>query len=106
MTLFEAIRSNPSLAEIQEDTIKAWCVSRGYEWSNEYTASDLQKLELVTADLYLDMATQPNIKEGNLAIQRNAGILMNRARQIYLKYEDDKASEASATVHQPGITKT
>lgn len=106
MTLFEAIRSNPSLAEIQDDTIQAYCVNRGYEWTNEYTASDLQKLELVTADLYLEMATQPNIKEGSLSIQRNARIILNRARQIYLKYEDPKASEATATVYQPGITKS
>lgn len=107
MTLFEAIRSNPSLAEVDDITIQAWCTHRGYEYTDDYdAANDLKKLELVTADLYLEMATTPDIREGQLSIKRNNRILLNRARQIYLKYEDGKATETQATLHQPGINKT
>jgi peptide deformylase len=105
MTLFEAIRANPSLAEIQDQTIIAYCTSRGADSGDDYTAADLQTLELVTADLYLEMATQPEFTEGSLSIKRNLNILLRRARNIYLKYEDDKASDVSGTLHQPGIRK-
>ena len=105
MTLFDAIRTNPTFINIPTETIELAFSNRGYEMTDDYTVALLENLELVTADLYVELATSPNFQEGDLSVAYNSKILMRRARNIYLKYEDDKAKDASGTKLDLNITK-
>ena len=105
MTLTDAVRANPTFTDVPEKTIQMVLLNRGYDGSDEYDASLLQKLELVTADLYLDLATMPDVKEGDLSLKYNKSILLGRARNIYLKYDDAKAEDAKGRKIDLTITK-
>lgn len=105
MTLYDAIRTNPTFVNVPNETIELSFLNRGYEMTDDYTVSLLQELELVTADLYLEIATSPRLKEGDLAVDYDPKILLRRARNIYLKYDDDKADDAKGTILDLNITK-
>jgi len=81
-------------------------VSRGVESTDEYSASGLESLELITADLYVVLATSPAIKEGGLSLQYNPSLLLGRARSIYHRYNDDRLSDASGRTLDLNITKS
>lgn len=90
MTLIEAVAQNPTLINTPVEAIMLLFTARGYEYTDDYTSSNVKQLELITADAYLEIASTPDITEGGLTLKYNKSILMNRARQIYLKYGDDK----------------
>ena len=75
------------------------------ESTDEYTSEGLKNLELVSADIYLEIAAQPNIKEGGLSLQFNPSLLLGRARNIYLKYEDPRIDDAGGRKINPKIRK-
>lgn len=105
MTLFDAIRTNPTFVNIPEKAIELAFTNRGYDMMDTYTVALLEQLELVTADLYLELATSPSFREGDLSLNYDKRILMRRARNIYLKYEDAKADDAKGTKLDLNITK-
>lgn len=90
MTFMDAIRANPTFKDLPVDLLEVAFINRGVESSDDYTESGLKNLELVTADVYVEVAGQPDIKEGGLSLKFNPTLLLGRARNIYLKYEDSK----------------
>jgi hypothetical protein len=105
MTIEDAIKSNPTFVNVPDRVIELAFTSRGVEMTDDYTASELKSMELISADLYLELATVPNYREGELTVQANRDILMLRARNIYLKYNDDKYQELGYTKLDLKITK-
>lgn len=97
MTVLEAIQSNPVFVNVPVNHIETLMVGRSVDGSAEYGVSSLKDVELVTADLYVAIATQPEFSEGNLSIKYDTAILQKRALNLYLKHDDDKASELGPT---------
>lgn len=105
MTLEEAVKNNPALVNVPQAVINVAFVGRGYDMMDDYSSANHEKLELVCADLYVELATQPDFREGELSVSYSRDILMRRARNIYLKYKDDKAEETAAYKVPLKITK-
>ena len=101
----DAVRQNPTLVNMPVDALEKLFIARGYDSTDDYSASNVKEMELVTADAYLELATAPDIKEGALSLTQNRSILLHRARQIYLIYEDDKADIAGGRKLNLNITK-
>lgn len=96
MNILEAIQSNEALANISSNALSKALIDRGIsDHSLEYSSSSLKSIELVTADLYLQIIAQPDFKEGSLAISYNRDYLMNYVRAIAKKYNDDTLLKAS-----------
>lgn len=104
MTITQAIQANPVFADISVDHINTVLSSRSIDGSATYTESSLKDVELVTADLYFDMAILPKLKEGQLSLEYNPALLKQRALSIYNKYEDPKAAELQPQPISVGIT--
>lgn len=105
MTLFDAICTNPTFVNIPKGAIELAFLNRGYEMTDDYTVALLESLELVTADIYVELATSPSFSEGDLSLTYDKNILLRRARNIYLKYDDAKADDAKGTKLDLNITK-
>lgn len=80
-------------------------LNRGIEISDDYNVGRKKDLELVSADLYLELATMPEFREGELTIKHERDILMRRARNIYVKYGDEKVEETGYIKLEIGIKK-
>jgi len=93
MTFEDAIKANPAFINVPSLIIEKAFISRGVEQTDDYTVDGLKELELVSADLYLELATSPEYREGDLSVTANREILMRRARNIYLKYDDAKSEQ-------------
>lgn len=94
MTILEAIQSNPILVNIPVSYIESVMISRSVSGSAIYESGSLKSLELITADLYQDVATLSEFKEGQLSIKYDSSALLARAASIYSYYDDDKATES------------
>ena len=105
MTFNEAIRTNPTFLDVPDEVIEVAFINRNVEGTDEYTNAGLKNLELVTADLYVEIATQPKIKEGGLSAEWNPSLLLGRARNIYLKYEDPRLTDTGGRKIDLTITK-
>lgn len=105
MTYFDAIRTNPTFVNLPTDVVETAFISRGVESTDDYTASGLENLELITADLYVIIATTPEFREGALMVKYNTALLLSRARNFYLKYEDPKIAEIGGNKINLNITK-
>lgn len=104
MTVLEAIQANPVFSEISENHINMVLSSRSIDGSATYTESSLKDVELVSADLYSNMALLPKFKEGQLSVEYNADFLIKRAKALYTKYDDAKLEELGPQVIKVGIT--
>lgn len=104
MTIIEAIQANPVFALISAEQIEYVLKSRSIEGAASFDESSLKSVELVSADLYTELALMPSFKEGQLAINYDPALLKNRALSIYLKYDDAKASDLQPKVVNVGIT--
>lgn len=93
MTVLEAIRSNPVLANVPVEYIETVLIGRSIEGATVYTESSLKDVELATADLYAAIATVPQFSEGQLSITYDSSVLIKRALGLYTKYEDPKATD-------------
>ena len=91
MTILEAIQANPVFSDLPENTIQYALVSRSVDGAATYASSSLKEVELVSADLYLELSLLPEFKEGQLQV-------------IYQKYEDPKALELGPKIINVGIT--
>ena len=104
MTILEAIQANPVFTDISVNHINTVLSSRSVDGSATYSESSLKDVELVSADLYSDMAILPKFKEGQLSIEYNPRLLKQRALSIYNKYEDPKALELQPQPINVGVT--
>jgi len=93
MTVLEAIQANPVFSDLTENTLQYALNSRSIDGSAVYSSSSLRDVELVSADVYLDMSLLPEFKEGQLSMKYNVSDLKKRALSIYNKYDDPKADE-------------
>lgn len=100
MTFDDALKSNPTFYDVPNGLVELAFVNRGVESTDDYTATTDQKksLELVSADLYVEMATHPDFREGDLSLKYNRDILMKRARNIYARYGDPKLEETGGNI--------
>lgn len=93
MTVFEAIQANPVFSNLPESTIQYALDSRSISGETVYSQSSLKDVELVSADLYLDISLVPDFKEGQMSVKYNSSDLKKRAKNIYIKYDDPKKAE-------------
>ena len=105
MNILEAIQNNPVFANITVNTINTVLVSRSVIGSAEYDSNSVKDVELVSADLYHDIATLPKYKEGQLSLEYNPEALLKRAESIYRRYNDPKLDEFGATKIDVGISR-
>lgn len=90
MTLFEAIKSNSILSEILDSRIELAFTMRGINHRIVADESSLNYLELVTADLYKELAMNADFTEGDLTIKQKSKYLLDYVEKIAEKYEDEK----------------
>ena len=105
MTLEEAVKNNPTFINVPDTLIESAFITRGYEMTDDYTSTNLQELELISADLYLELATAPDFREGEMSVSFKRDILMRRASNIYFKYDDAKYDETGYSKLNLSITK-
>ena len=68
--------------------IKKVCIDRELDLTGDY-GDDTQSFELAKADLIMLIVTTPNITEGGFTISvTEKQILINMAKEIYLKYNE------------------
>jgi len=104
MTVLEAIQANPVFSSIPEKDIKSMLGLRSVDGTVTYTEDSLKDVELVTADLYVDIALLPKFKEGQLALEYNPELLIKRAKNLYLKHCDSRADEFEPKPVNVGIS--
>ena len=104
MTILEAIQANPVFSDLPENTIQYVLVSRSVDGAATYASSSLKEVELVSADLYLQLSLLPEFKEGQMQVKYDSATLKSRALSIYQKYEDPKALELGPKIINVGIT--
>lgn len=105
MTLLEAVKANPSIVAVPDETILAAFIGRDIDHMEDYTFEEKKNVELVSADIYLSLAHQPSFSEGSLSVNYDPKVLMARARSIYIKYDDDKLIETGYSKVPLKITK-
>lgn len=105
MTIEDALKSNPIFKYVPDDMIEVACVGRDIEMTDDYGTDRVKDLELISADLYIVIATTPEFTEGDVSVKYDKEILKTRASNIYLKYQDAKLSEIGFRKIELGITK-
>lgn len=97
MTIKEALQS---MVEYENDNllVKA-LLDRGVSTTTAtYTAAHQQSVELAAADVYLALATHPDLKEGSRFVKYSNGALMAIRRTLLKKH-----GQTSDTITTPGI---
>ena len=105
MTILEAIRSNPVFSSVPNESINSVLVGRSLDGATNYDKGFLKSFELASADLYYGMATIEGFAEGGLNVKYNTGVLLNRAKAIYQKYDDENNKLFAITKLEIGISK-
>ncbi|MBS9774585.1 MAG: hypothetical protein KGV59_05445 [Tenacibaculum sp.] len=104
MTILEAIKSNPIFSDISDGCFEFVLSNRSIDGAVTYSNSDLKDVELATADLYQQLITLSELKEGQLSVKYNIAELEKRAIQIYRKYNDGKAKDYELKPLNVGVT--
>lgn len=105
MTFEDAIKANATFVNVPDNAIQLAFIKRDIEITDDFTNDKLEELELVSADLYLELATNPEWKEGDLSVKYDTKILMRRASNIYRKYDDPKLEETGSFKLDLKVTK-
>lgn len=103
MKVLEAIQTNPVFSSVAVEHIQKLLDSRSINGTAIYSASDLKNVELISADLYVDIAMMPELREGQLSLKYDKGLLLKRAKAIYVKYKDPKATDLLKNLVSPTI---
>ena len=90
MTNKEVISAKAAFESLPSATIEKAFIDRSLSGAAEYDESSLKPIELITADLYIELITTPDFKEGSLSISYDRSTLKKLAIQIYKKYDDEK----------------
>ncbi len=93
MTILQAIQSNPVFSDVNENSIQYLLDSRSIDGATVYSSDFIKEVELLSADLYLQISLLPEFSEGMLKIKYNKEDMRNRAKAIYLRYGDSKLSD-------------
>jgi hypothetical protein len=93
MTNKAVILAKAAFGSLPSATIDKALIDRSLDGAVDYSLSSLKQIELVTADLYIELITSPDFKEGGLSIAYPRATLKSLAIQIYTKYEDDKLND-------------
>ena len=90
ITNTEAFASLNTLQYSNADLVTKIFADRTVIGSSVYSGSvaDRENLDLCLADLYIYVAVHPDYGEGTLKLKYNTKQLINRAKEIYTKYED------------------
>ena len=92
MTNLEVLQSRLTFQSLPEVLIQESLLIRALTGSDEYSADNLKAFELTTADLYVEILTSPDFKEGDLSITFDRAFLKSQVIAIYTKYDDPKLS--------------
>jgi len=90
MTNKDVISAKAAFQSLPSATIDKALIDRSLDGAVDYNISSLKQIELITADLYIELITSPDFKEGGLAISYPRETYKSLAIQIYTKYEDEK----------------
>ncbi|MEI6865562.1 DUF6706 family protein [Flavicella sp.] len=93
MTNKQVIQAKAAFQSLPSATIDKAFIDRSLDETVNYESSYLKHIELITADLYVEVMTSPDFKEGGLSVTYDRSVYKNLAIQIYTKYEDDKLSD-------------
>ena len=93
MTLLDSIQANPLFSDLENSAIEVKLISRSIDGSADFNDQLVKELELVSADLYLELSNVSSIKEGQLGITYDSKSLRKMAKGIYKKYNDPKFDE-------------
>ncbi len=104
MTVIEAIQANPVFSSVSEKHIQKLLDNRSINGTAVYNSGALKNVELISADVYVDIAMMPEFKEGQLSLKYDKGLLLKRAKAIYDKYKDAKAADLLKNGVSPTIT--
>ncbi len=106
MTILESLKANPIFSDLEENAINVKLISRSIDGSVGFTSDSTQEVELISADLYLELANVASIKEGQLGITYNPEALIRLAKGIYKRYNDPKYRELfGARIVEVAVTK-
>lgn len=105
MTILEAIQSNQMFSDISEDNINTILIGRSIDGATVYDSDTLKEVELVSADLYSNMALLSEFKEGQLSVKYNPDMLLKLAEGIYRKHNDPKLIDFEPKVLNVGLTR-
>lgn len=95
MTNKDVIQAKAAFQSLPSVTIDKALIDRSLNGADNYVSSSLKQIELVTADLYVEILTTPDFKEGSLAVTYDRNTLKDLAVKIYTKYSDEKLSNLS-----------
>ena len=94
MTYLEAIRSENLFDVFTDDKILLAFELRSIDPNQVVDESSLKDLELIKADLYVDVSLLPDFTEGGLTIKYNRQELWSYVTDIANKYSDEKLLSA------------
>lgn len=92
MTNRAYIESKAAFESLPSATIDKAFIDRSLDGAADYVPSSLKQIELITADLCVEIMTSPDFKEGSLSVSFDRATLKSLAIQIYTKYDDEKLS--------------
>jgi len=96
MTNLELIQSRLTFQSLPKELIQEFLINRSLSWAIDYDVVFAEQIELTTADLYVEILTSPDFKEGDLSINYDRAFLKSQAIAIYTKYDDPKLSDLSS----------
>ncbi len=86
MTVFEVIRHNSLFGVFSDNELNQALVVRSLNGADDYANSIKEDVELVTADLMMQLAGIASLKEGDLNIAYNSEQLKQMANSVYEKH--------------------
>jgi len=87
MTTLEALKATIEFQYTNDDLFTKVLTDRDMTGSETYTKADYQKkIDLACADLYLYLASHPDLKEGGLSLSWSKQQLLTARRKLFAKY--------------------
>jgi hypothetical protein len=86
MTKLEALQA---MVEYENDNLLSKVlIDRELTGTDTYAATDAGDIELCAADVYMMLATHPELKEGSRTVKYSASVLRSMALEIYQKHDE------------------
>lgn len=101
MTVLEAIKANKNLSGFSDPDILLACALRNVNEREPVTSASEQGIDLVSADLLLELITQPDFTEGKLSIKYPREEIKKTILRVARKYNDSKLLGA---IKPPSVT--
>ena len=94
ITVLEAIKANKNLSGFNDPDILLACALRNVNEREPVTSASEQSIDLVTADLLLELITTPDFTEGKLAITYPRSEIKKAILNTAKRYNDSKLLSA------------